>query len=124
MICDCKAFAAYAVFDFAELVDVDFGWLFAWWSRRQGAFRGSMCLLKYFIIRKIWAFPCALSLCSVAPGRYVTGSAFAPASALSHFIRSLAGAAFGALHSANAFLIVENSKYLTYNAFNEHCDFK
>lgn len=29
MICDCKAFAAYAVFDFAELVDVDFGWLFA-----------------------------------------------------------------------------------------------
>ena len=29
MVCDCKAFAAYAVFDFAELVDVDFGWLFA-----------------------------------------------------------------------------------------------
>ena len=91
-------------------------WLaFRWWSRMQGAFRVSMCLLKYFIIRKIWAFPCALSLCSVAPGRYVTGSAFAPASALAHFIRSLAVAAFGALHSANALLIVEKSKYLTYN---------
>ena len=75
-------------------------------------------------IRKIWAFPCALSLCSVAPGRYVTGSAFAPASALAHFIRSLAVAAFDALHIANAFLIVEKSKYLTYNAFNEHSDFK
>ena len=63
----------------------------------------------------MWAFPCALSLCSVAPGRYVTGSAFAPASALTHFIRLLAVAAFGALHSANALLIVEKSKYLTYS---------
>ena len=88
------------------------------------ATQSSMCSLKYFIIRKIWAFPCALSLCSVAPGRYVTGSAFASASALAHFIRSLAVAAFGALHSANAFLIVENSEYLTYNTFNEHSDFK
>ena len=26
---DCEALAAYAVFDFAEVVDVDFGWLFA-----------------------------------------------------------------------------------------------
>ena len=51
----------------------------------------------------MWAFLCALSLYSVAPVRYVTGSAFAPASALTHFIRSLAVAAFGALHSANAF---------------------
>ena len=27
--CDCEAFAAYAVFNLAEVVDVDFGWLFA-----------------------------------------------------------------------------------------------
>ena len=27
--CDCEALAAYAIFDFAEVVDVDFGWLFA-----------------------------------------------------------------------------------------------
>ena len=26
---DCEALVAYAVFDFAEVVDVDFGWLFA-----------------------------------------------------------------------------------------------
>ena len=62
-------------------------------------------------LKKIWAFPCALSLCSFAPGRYVTGSAFAPASALTHFIRSFAVAAFGALHSANAFFnSVKSSK--------------
>ena len=27
--CDCEAFAAYMVFNLAEVVDVDFGWLFA-----------------------------------------------------------------------------------------------
>ena len=27
--CDCEAFAAYAVFNLAEVVDVDFGWFFA-----------------------------------------------------------------------------------------------
>ena len=27
--CDCEAFATYAVFNLAEVVDVDFGWLFA-----------------------------------------------------------------------------------------------
>ena len=27
--CDCEALAAYAVFNLAEVVDVDFGWLFA-----------------------------------------------------------------------------------------------
>ena len=27
--CDCKAFAAYTIFNLAEVVDVDFGWLFA-----------------------------------------------------------------------------------------------
>ena len=29
MACNCEALTTYAVFDFAELVDVDFGWLFA-----------------------------------------------------------------------------------------------
>ena len=29
LTCDCKALAAYAIFNLAELVDVDFGWLFA-----------------------------------------------------------------------------------------------
>ena len=29
LACDCETLVAYAVFDFAEVVDVDFGWLFA-----------------------------------------------------------------------------------------------